>query len=438
MSASLPDRKTDMKLAALITAISAALLLTCTGTGSEVEGKRFAIEGKAIYADDGPVAGAKVRIRPNGFLALYADKFPAFDTVTDERGFFYFDTIPADSYTIEINKDGELGALQALNVGANDSFPIVLPTATLTPTGAICGRINLPISDDTARPWVALYNVDYIAEMPLTQDFLFTGVPEGVYRLQIVPNRESKLIVELHDIHVPGDSVVDVGTLNFMILQFFRGCTSFECDSIAVRSILDANGLTDVLLETVATIDTAAGRIISLDLSHQSIASVTKEIGSLSRLLTLDLRGNRIQTLPGQIGYLSELRECRLDSNELYELPPEFAYCCSLKVLTAADNNLVRLDTRLARLPVTRLDLRSNILRKLPDANLLFPGIRFLYLDDNGLQSLPDALINLHPEEFSIGNNRLCAVPTALSSWLALQDKDWAASQDCSGAASPE
>jgi leucine-rich repeat protein SHOC2 len=191
-------------------------------------------------------------------------------------------------------------------------------------------------------------------------------------------------------------------------------------------------------VESVVTVDTADGRVIGLDVSHQSITTVTKEIGSLSRLVTLDLRGNRIQSLPGQIGYLSALRECRLDSNSLYELPSEFAYCCSLKILTAGNNNLYRLDTRLAKLPIVHLDLRSNILNKLPDANPIFPGIRFLYLDDNSLTSLPDALQQLQPEEFSIANNRLCTVSEKLSRWLASYDEDWAASQGCSETSSPQ
>ncbi len=427
-----------MRLLMLLTAVIISLLPNCTGTGSEVEGKRFAIEGRAMFVEGDPVAGAKVRVRPTGFLALYADEFPAFDTVTDKYGYFHFDTIPADSYTIEINKDGAFGVLQELKVGASDSFPIILPNATLTPTGAIYGRINLPMSDDTARPWVALYNVDYIAEMPLTQDFRFEGVPEGVYRLRIIPYRESKLIIELHDIQVFSDSVVDVGTLNFMILQFFKGCTSFECDSIAVRSILDANGLSSVPVASVVTTDTATGRIVGLDFSGRSVVEVTKEIGSLSRLVTLNLRGNSIVSLPEQVGYLQSLRECYLDSNDLYELPSEFAYCCSLKVLTAAGNNLYRLDTRLAKLPLVHLDLHDNMLNKLPDATILFPGMRYLYLDLNRLQSLPDVLQLLQPEEFSIGNNRLCTVSEKLSRWLASHDEDWAASQDCSGATSPQ
>lgn len=423
----------------ILLATSLCLFLNCTlGTGSEVEGKRFAIEGRAVYAEDGPVAWAKVRVRPTGFLALYADEFAIFDTVTNAQGFFHFDTIPVDSYTIEINKDGKFGALQELKVGTYDSFPIVLPTATLTSTGTIYGRINLPISDDTSRPWVALYNVDYLVKAPLTQDFRFEGVPEGVYSLRIVPYHESKLVVELHDITVAGDSVVDVGTLNFTIQQFFKGCTSFECDSMAVRSILDANGLTEVPVESVVTVDTAAARIIEFDISHQSIATVTKEIGSLSRLVTLNLRNNRVQSLPEQIGYLRSLRECHLDSNGLYELPAELCYLCSLQVVTASANNIYRLDSRLMSLQVGTLDLRFNMLEMLPEADRMLPRIQLLYLDNNKLASLPYQIMQTQPHGFSIGNNRLCVLPSKLSQWLTIYDEDWQASQDCSTVDSSE
>lgn len=407
------------------------------GTASEVDGK-YAVAGQVVENSGTPVNGAIVRIRPTGYLALNGGQSAAFDTITDKNGFFYFDTIPVDSYTIEINLDGKLGALRQLAICTYDSFPVVLPVTTISPTGSIIGRINLPISDDTSRPWIALYNVDYMVKAPITQEFRFEGIPEGVYNLRIVPYLESKLVLELHDIQVTGNNQIDVGTLNFTIQQFFKGCTSFECDSMAIQSILDTNGLTNVSVHSVVITDSTSGRVVSLDLSSSSIVTIPKDIGSLSQLTTLDLRGNKIVSLPEQFGYLKALKECYLDSNELYALPLEFSYLSSLSVLTASHNHLYRIDTRLMNLPVTKLDLRFNQLESFTEENRFFPVVRFLYLDNNNFNSLPRALMQLKLQEFSISNNRLCSLTSSLSKWLSTFDEDWDVSQNCRDSTTPE
>jgi hypothetical protein len=427
-------------LLAFFLAVIICIALHCThvaGTASEVDGK-YAVVGQVVENSGNPVIGAIVRIRPTGYLALNGSKSFAFDTITDKNGFFFFDTLPVDSYTIEINQNGKLGALRPLTICTYDSFPVVLPVTTVSPTGSIIGGINLPISDDTSRPWVALYNVDYLVKAPITQEFKFEGLPQGFYNLRIVPFLESKLVLEMHDVQVTGNSQTDVGTLNFTIQQFFKGCASYECDSMAIRSILDANGLNGISVHSVVTVDTVSGRVVGLNLSSSSIVTVPKDIGSLSRLNTLDLRGNKIVSLPEQSGYLKAMKNCYLDSNELYALPLEFAYLCSLSVLTVSHNHLYCIDNRLMSLPVTKLDLRFNQLEAFAEESRFFPEVRFLYLDNNKFNSLPRVLMQLKLQEFSISNNRLCSMTSSFSKWLSTFDQAWDASQNCTDSTTSE
>jgi hypothetical protein len=409
------------------------LIMNCSfGTGSEVEGRRGAIQGRAVFSGGEPVTGAVVRIRPAGFLALKDDAFNRFDTVTEKNGEFRFDTLPADSYYVEINYHADYGALRRLVISATDTFPLVLPDDTLTLTGGITGRINLPLSDDTARPWVALYNVDYLKEIPFTQEFYLNGMPEGVYRLRIVPYRESRLVVELHDVEVAGGSVADVGTLNFTLQDFFRGCTSFECDSLAVRALLDSNGLTETTVASVISRDEISGRVTELDLSGMSITSVAKDVGSLSALEVLDLRSNGIRELPFEVGYLRNLRRCLLDSNELHDLPEELAYLDSLRELSVRSNRLYRIHYRLLNASIIRLDLSDNELEELPDVLWSTSALRYLSLDNNNLASLP---LSLRQHDFigvSVSGNRLCSIGRQFSLWLESFDHDWEDTQKCS------
>lgn len=410
-------------------------LMNCTmGTGSEVEG--FAISGRAIFDDKNPVVGAAVRVRPDGFLALERSRWEISDTVTEYNGKFFIDTLPFGSYIVEINYHQKYGALQKFEIAADDSFPIPLPTVVLIPTGIITGRINLPISDDTIRPWVGLYNVDHLIEIPFTQEFSFEGVPEGVYSLRIVPYRESKLVVELHDVEVVADSAVDVGILNFTLQEFFNGCTSYECDSIAIRALLDSNGLSETEVATVISRDQSTGRVTELNLSGLSLTTITKDIGSLSALRMLDLHGNRINELPMEMGYLNNLGKCNLDSNELHDLPVEIAYLDSLRELSVRSNQLFRIHYRLLNGSIIKLDLSDNELEELPNLMWSTSDLRFLYLDDNAISFFPVLLQQLDFTEISINGNRICSVDDRSSEWLDSFNDAWRESQKCSGATS--
>jgi hypothetical protein len=408
-----------------------ALVSGCSfGSGTEVEGMQCAVQGQVIDSSGASVSGAIVRVRPHGFLALNGKEFFTADTITDKQGGFRFDTMPADSYTVEINKNGKLAALQQFCINADDSLPLELPTVGLTPTGSIQGRINLPVSDDTSRPWIALYNVDYLTKTPFTQNFCLDGVPCGVYRLRIVPYFDSKLVMELRDVVVKSGEVNDVGTLNFAVQQFFKGCVSGTCDSIAVRMLLDANSLMSIDITDVATRD-ADGRVIELDLSGRGLTILPKEIGSLSMLRKLDISRNSVHKFPGDIGYLRNLTTLHGDSNNLYMLPDEMRFIDSLSVITLRGNQLTEFNSLLAGLRITTIDLGKNRLTMLPDVNNFFPVVRCLYLDNNELASLPPALTNLSPDTLTVYNNRLCDIPEPVTPWLDRHSPGWKASQTC-------
>ncbi|HEX2956791.1 MAG TPA: hypothetical protein VHO70_08160, partial [Chitinispirillaceae bacterium] len=285
--------------------------------------------------------------------------------------------------------------------------------------------------DDTARPWIALYNVDYMVQAPFTQEFSFSGIPEGTYSLRIVPFFSSRLEVNLHDIVVTANTTTYVGTLNFTIQPFFKGCTSFECDSIAVQGILDENGLRDIPVNSVITRNPVNGRIIELNLSNRKISTISKDIGSLSQLRVLNLRNNSLTSLPEQIGYLQVLAEIFLDTNNLFELPNELGYLDSLKILSISHNNLYRIADQIHYLHITKLDVSYNQLINFPDQSTTFPDLCNLNIDSNKISTIPKAFLKREFQLLSVKYNRLCSLPKSLSDWLDSYDTNWESTQQC-------
>lgn len=421
------------KLPLILLLLGICIVQNCSnvaGTASEVDGK-YAVRGLVVESSGKPVKGALVRIRPTGYCALLGNPPVAADTLTTSDGHFFFDTIPVDSYTIEILQDKKYGALQQLTIHSSDSFPVILPPITVTPTGTLTGRINLPITDDTLRPWIALYSVERMIQAPFTQEFTFSDIPQGTYSLRIVPFLGSKLEVNLHDIQVTGDTTVDVGMLNFTIMQFFKGCTSFECDSIAVREILDANGLIDLPVHSVITKDPATDRVVKLNLSGKMITTIPKDIGSLSQLRIFDVRNNSITSLPEQIGYLQALKILYLDTNNLFDFPRELGYLDSLSTLSVSHNNLYRI-TDQTRFPhMTNLDVSYNQLTSIPDQSAVFPELCTLNIAGNKLATLPKYFTQHEFKLLAVKYNRLCSLSKSLSDWLDSFDTDWESTQNC-------
>lgn len=70
----------------------------------------------------------------------------------------------------------------------------------------------------------------------------------------------------------------------------------YQTDILAVRAILDSNGLTSIKIDSVS--DSAQGRIVKLTLYGKSLHVIPSVISNLSELDTLNLNDNELTDLP--------------------------------------------------------------------------------------------------------------------------------------------
>jgi len=78
-------------------------------------------------------------------------------------------------------------------------------------------------------------------------------------------------------------------------------CSTYTCDSLAVRAILDSNGIIELPVEAVVRRTGMDGRIGSLILGIPEFGSLPKEIGKLSALEILVIINNQLTSLPPEI-----------------------------------------------------------------------------------------------------------------------------------------
>ena len=187
--------------------------------------------------------------------------------------------------------------------------------------------------------------------------------------------------------------------------------TTYGKDSLAVRNILDANGLHSIEV---------GGALSPLD-------SVGTRIGELN------LQGKNLTVIPQDIGQLAALTALRLDSNAIMSLPPEIGNCTSLKFFSIAKNKLTGLPAEIGKLKsLTNLNVSQNSMTSLPSSIGGLQKLSSVRLDNNQLASLPDSIMQCPIGVLTVLNNKLCTISDALKAWLNVwAESDWAAGQSC-------
>lgn len=225
-------------------------------------------------------------------------------------------------------------------------------------------------------------------------------------------------------------------------------------DSLAVRVLLDENGLDTVSVAAVTHSD-SENRIISLDLSGRKILKLSAEIGSITRLKSLVLNNNLLDSLPPELWRLSYLVTLDLSNNHLGHLDSKISGLKNLLFLSVRGNGLTSLPLSLFDLQqLENLLLSKNLLDTLPEevSNLLF--LKYLNVSENQLRTiplnvaamaqldsldlsgnlittLPELISELQNTKVNLRDNQLCNLSSTLQAWANQKDPAWMVSQAC-------
>jgi Leucine-rich repeat (LRR) protein len=263
-------------------------------------------------------------------------------------------------------------------------------------------------------------------------------------------------------------------------------CQDYACDSMAVRAILDSNGLDSIGVDRVSWRD-STGRIDSIRLRGPGFNATLPEtlknlpaiIGNLTNLVSLNLHNNQISIIPDAIGNLSNLKELFLGNNQISIIPVSIGKLLNLTHLSFYDNQITTIPDTIGNLSnLKTLTLSYNQISIIPDAignlsNLTMLGLRNnqiseipvvignlsklinLYLSDNQISEIPEEMaqlsnlgsfylgnnqISLIPDaignlkdiaNLDLENNQICTVSTIIESWANTYDPDWKETQNC-------
>jgi len=119
-------------------------------------------------------------------------------------------------------------------------------------------------------------------------------------------------------------------------------------DRVAVRDLLDANGLTSKTVNGVSV--TKNDRIWKLYIQEGGVTNITSDIGQLSELVLLHGYGDRslgyplLTTVAPELGNCVKLEELLLNQNDLADLPAAIANLTALSICSIGENFLCDAD----------------------------------------------------------------------------------------------
>ncbi|XP_055849821.1 leucine-rich repeat-containing protein 40 [Episyrphus balteatus] len=163
--------------------------------------------------------------------------------------------------------------------------------------------------------------------------------------------------------------------------------------------------------------------LTNLDLSSNTLTSISPNIQNLHALTVLSLYDNALTSIPKEIGQLEKLTRVNLSRNKLKELPAEFFRIRDLKHLTLAYNCFEELNPDVSDLHMLEvLDVSNNNLKSLPGGIGFLVRLTQLLCSYNHLKELPDDLVNMRSlQKLDLMHNDLESLPMDIGSLRKLQ-----------------
>ncbi|GLJ46363.1 hypothetical protein SUGI_0977260 [Cryptomeria japonica] len=150
-----------------------------------------------------------------------------------------------------------------------------------------------------------------------------------------------------------------------------------------------------------------------LILAHNSIQTISEDLGNLSFLTVLNVSHNQLSYLPAAVGRLTMLKMIDVSSNLLCEIPEEIGSATALVILNCASNQLTSLPISLGKcIELTELKASNNHLTALPGELVHCSKLVNLDLQGNKITVLPDHLLCSWTilKEINAANNNLTEI----------------------------
>ncbi len=467
-------------------------VLFCTGdqqiAGGTTDGGNARI-GAVVMYKNAPVAGALVRIRPEGYLAGSAqNQEMVIDTVTDVNGHVDVAVTAGKTLIMEVVTEETLAVVKSIQVFDTTTFSDSL---VLAPTASLAGAFRTSQTTGTVK----IRGLEYEKEIDSEGRFVFPHIAQGSYSLYIETRSGDNATIA--NVVTESGQLSRVENIDIAVSTWdIIAPNTFQADSVTIRQFIEKQGI-DTARSFFSLIDTIQGRIRTLRLTKLGLKEIHPSIGQCTFLYTVNISENQLTRIPVEIEKCRLLSALLADSNLISEIPVEISrlrflqflkfnynklthvndsifflpklrklsiganpvdslpalignlktleqldiFQCSLtrlpdrigelsnlREIWAGNNDLSTLPESIANLTTLEtLQLSSNLLTMLPDTIGNMSNLKTLLINDNALTDLPESIMKLQAlEKLSIEKNFLCALSAELVQWVELYtDSNW-------------
>lgn len=133
-----------------------------------------------------------------------------------------------------------------------------------------------------------------------------------------------------------------------------------------------------------------------LQLAHNSLVEIPKEIIELQDLKFLDVKFNQLKSIHSNISKLLSLERVMIQGNNLTEVPLGLFLLFNLKILYLSENKLISVPSEIGNLvSLTNLSFKNNKIEELPETIGDLINLTTLNLDNNPIKRLPKSFLKL-------------------------------------------
>lgn len=156
--------------------------------------------------------------------------------------------------------------------------------------------------------------------------------------------------------------------------------------------------------------------VTQLGLVDGDLLSIPPVVATLVELAVLNVSSNQIRELPPALGELKQLTHLNVEENRLTRIPEFVRHSKRLQVVNLAGNAIGDVGKSFTSSKLTSLNLSRNKIDILPGGWTLPRTLKHLFLDENDLKDLPEAVLAplKHLQTLNLRGNLLDAVPGTL------------------------
>ena len=203
-----------MKKSIFLIAAVSLLLVQCSRpnaiSGGSTTTDNAQITGKAFYPTGLPALGAVVRMRTSNYLqpiGTAPDSLLRYNTIVDDSGRFFIDSVRVGNYKIEINDSKTSAALMPCVIKTTHDN-ITLPDDTLRHYSTISGKVDSLNSNEKA--YVQVVGLERLVPVDSTGSFIISDLPASTYRIQVISVDASVKPIVVDSVKTAPDSVTHV------------------------------------------------------------------------------------------------------------------------------------------------------------------------------------------------------------------------------------